>query len=174
MRARIGTVIIRLLFLQPVINVFEMKCCMQQIQHTPFLPSVSGGAAMRFSILWFCSFCFEIVDLLDSALWFIYFSQIMNGYAAFPLSGLMFYVFYVNEGSLQALEVSVALGSVYKLQCVIEEITRVPIAEQALLVSGGEGLQSEKQVSHYQGAGTESNPLFLFRKLYKEDIQCTE
>uniref|UniRef100_A0A8R1XVT0 ATG11 domain-containing protein n=1 Tax=Onchocerca volvulus TaxID=6282 RepID=A0A8R1XVT0_ONCVO len=86
----------------------------------------------------------------------------------------MFYVFYVNEGSLQALEVSVALGSVYKLQCVIEEITRVPIAEQALLVSGGEGLQSEKQVSHYQGAGTESNPLFLFRKLYKEDSQCTE
>ncbi|VBB28188.1 unnamed protein product [Acanthocheilonema viteae] len=105
----------------------------------------------------------------------------------------MFYVFYVNEGSLQALEVSVALGSVHKLQCVIEEITRVPVAEQiaitlfsiernasnhsvlqALLVSGGEGLQSEKQVSHYQGAGTESNPLFLFRKLYKEDSQCTE
>lgn len=45
---------------------------------------------------------------------------------------------------------------------------------QALLVSGGEGLQSEKQVSHYQGAGTESNPLFLFRKLYKEDSQYTE
>uniref|UniRef100_A0A1I8EQW2 ATG11 domain-containing protein n=1 Tax=Wuchereria bancrofti TaxID=6293 RepID=A0A1I8EQW2_WUCBA len=86
----------------------------------------------------------------------------------------MFYVFYVNEGSLKALEVSVALGSVHKLQCVIEEITRVPVAEQALLVSGGEGLQSEKQVSYYQGAGTESNPLFLFRKLYKEDGQGIE
>uniref|UniRef100_A0A915PCI6 Autophagy protein ATG17-like domain-containing protein n=1 Tax=Setaria digitata TaxID=48799 RepID=A0A915PCI6_9BILA len=91
-----------------------------------------------------------------------------------PLSGLMFYVFYVNEGSLQAFEVSVALGSVHKLQCVIEEITRVPVAEQALLVSGGEGLQSEKQVSHYQGAGTESNPVFLFRKLYREESQCIE
>ncbi|KAM3726032.1 RB1-inducible coiled-coil protein [Dirofilaria immitis] len=102
------------------------------------------------------------------------FSVMKRGHEAFPLSDLMFYVFYVNEGSLQALEVSVALGSVHKLQCVIEEITRVPIAEQALLVSGGEGLQSEKQVSHYQGAGTESNPLFLFRKLYKEESQCTE
>ncbi|VDK77575.1 unnamed protein product [Litomosoides sigmodontis] len=96
------------------------------------------------------------------------------GHEVFSLTEPMFYVFYVNEGSLQALEVSVALGSVHKLQCVIEEITRVPVAEQALLVSGGEGLQSEKQVSHYQGAGTESNPLFLFRKLYKDDRQYTE
>ncbi|EFO20991.1 hypothetical protein LOAG_07497 [Loa loa] len=103
-----------------------------------------------------------------------YSSEELHGHEVFSLTGSMFYVFYVNEGSLQALEVSVALGSVHKLQCVIEEVTRVPVAEQALLVSGGEGLQSEKQVSHYQGAGTESNPLFLFRKLYKEDSQCTE
>ncbi|VIO86927.1 Uncharacterized protein BM_BM5668 [Brugia malayi] len=98
----------------------------------------------------------------------------ISGHEVFPLIGPMFYVFYVNEGSLKALEVSVALGSVHKLQCVIEEITQVPVAEQALLVSGGEGLQSEKQVSHYQGAGTESNPLFLFRKLYREDGQGIE
>ncbi|VDN06857.1 unnamed protein product [Thelazia callipaeda] len=83
----------------------------------------------------------------------------------------MFYVFYVNQGSLQALDVSVALGSVHKLQCVIEEITCVPIVEQALLVSGGEGLLPEKQVSHYQGTGTESNPVFLFRKLCRENSQ---
>lgn len=38
---------------------------------------------------------------------------------------------------------------------------------QALLVSGGEGLLAERLVSHYQGAGTESNPIFLFRKLFK-------
>ncbi|MCP9265906.1 RB1-inducible coiled-coil protein 1 [Dirofilaria immitis] len=103
------------------------------------------------------------------------FSVMKRGHEAFPLSDLMFYVFYVNEGSLQALEVSVALGSVHKLQCVIEEITRVPIAEQVRFACfWREGLQSEKQVSHYQGAGTESNPLFLFRKLYKEESQCTE
>lgn len=42
----------------------------------------------------------------------------------------MFYVFYVNEGSLHALEIAVALGPVHKLQNVIEEVTRVPVAEQ--------------------------------------------
>lgn len=54
----------------------------------------------------------------------------ISGHEVSLLIGPMFYVFYVNEGSLQALEVSVALGSVHKLQCVIEEITRVPVAEQ--------------------------------------------
>lgn len=56
------------------------------------------------------------------------------GHEVFPLTGRMFYVFYVNEGSLQALEVSVAFGSVHKLQCVIEEITRVPVAEQVFFI----------------------------------------
>lgn len=55
---------------------------------------------------------------------------IIAGNEVFSLTSPMFYVFYVNEGSLLALEVSVALGSVHKLQCVIEEITRVPVAEQ--------------------------------------------
>ncbi|VDN25487.1 unnamed protein product, partial [Gongylonema pulchrum] len=77
----------------------------------------------------------------------------------------MFYVFYVNEGSLHALEVSVALCSVHNLQCAIEK---------ALLISGGEGLLQEKQVSHYRGAGTESNPVFLFRKLYKDGNKYAE
>lgn len=42
----------------------------------------------------------------------------------------MFYVFYVNEGYLQPLDVPAALGSVHKLQRAIEEITHVPVSEQ--------------------------------------------
>ncbi|VDM47906.1 unnamed protein product [Toxocara canis] len=83
----------------------------------------------------------------------------------------MFYVFYVNQGYMQPLEVTAALGSVHKLQGAIEEATRVPLAEQVLLVSGGDGLQSDRPVAHYQGAGTDSNPVFLFCKLSKGENQ---
>ncbi|VDK43165.1 unnamed protein product [Anisakis simplex] len=109
----------------------------------------------------------------------------------------MFYVFYVNKGYMQPLEVTAALGTVRKLQSAIEETTHVPIAEQVvtsfyhpftssewielqktiekkanvLLVSGGDGLQSDRPVAHYQGAGTDSNPVFLFCKLSKDENQ---
>uniref|UniRef100_A0A915A5G4 RB1-inducible coiled-coil protein 1 n=1 Tax=Parascaris univalens TaxID=6257 RepID=A0A915A5G4_PARUN len=83
----------------------------------------------------------------------------------------MFYVFYVNQGYMQPLEVTAALGTVHKLQAAIEEATHVPLPEQVLLVSGGDGLQSDRPVAHYQGAGTDSNPVFLFCKLSKGESQ---
>lgn len=70
---------------------------------------------------------------------------------------------------MQPLEVTAAVGSVHKLQCAIEEVTHVPIAEQVLLASGGDGLQPDRSVAHYQGTGTDSNPVFLFCKLSKDD-----
>lgn len=72
---------------------------------------------------------------------------------------------------MQPLEVTAALGTVHKLQAAIEEATHVPLAEQVLLVSGGDGLQSDRPVAHYQGAGTDSNPVFLFCKLSKGESQ---
>lgn len=83
----------------------------------------------------------------------------------------MFYVFYVNQGYLQPIEVASALGSVHKLQCAIEELTHVPASEQVLLVSGGDGLQPDRPVAQYQGAGTDTNPIFLFCKLSAGELQ---
>uniref|UniRef100_A0A0N5AEZ0 ATG11 domain-containing protein n=1 Tax=Syphacia muris TaxID=451379 RepID=A0A0N5AEZ0_9BILA len=82
----------------------------------------------------------------------------------------MFYLFNVNQGCAQQLEVTAALGTVRNLQRVIEEITGVPVQEQVLLINGGEGLQSDRAVSCYQCCGTESNPVFLFYK-FPEDRQ---
>lgn len=42
----------------------------------------------------------------------------------------MFYLFNVNQGCAQHLEVSAALGSVRDLQRVIEGITNIPAQEQ--------------------------------------------
>lgn len=77
----------------------------------------------------------------------------------------MFYLFNVNQGCAQHLEVSAALGSVRNLQQVIEEITHIPAQEQVLLINGGEGLHPDRTVAYYQGCGTDSNPVFLFYKI---------
>lgn len=41
---------------------------------------------------------------------------------------------------------------------------QIPLEDQVLLCSGGEELQDENIVGNYYGAGTDTNPIFLFRK----------
>jgi hypothetical protein len=82
----------------------------------------------------------------------------------------MLHVFYVNEGHVLSVDVSAAVGAVHQLQQTIQQVTRVPIHDQVLLVSGGEVLDADRLVSSYHGAGTDSNPLYLLCKVTKNSV----
>lgn len=57
--------------------------------------------------------------------------------------------------------------SVLQLQEQIELIYKIPLSEQVLLASGGECLDSNARVCTYS-AGTDTNPIFLFRRKLEE------
>lgn len=59
---------------------------------------------------------------------------------------------------------------VLELKAEIEKNFQIPLEEQVLLCSGGEELQDENIVGTYSGAGTDTNPIFLFRK-YTNDCE---
>ncbi|KAI6660402.1 RB1-inducible coiled-coil protein 1-like isoform X2 [Oopsacas minuta] len=76
----------------------------------------------------------------------------------------MLHIFYVNIGQLIKLEnLNLAAGSVSDLQSSLENETGVPSHSQLLLVSGGVTMESSHIVCNY-GAGTDTNPIFLFSK----------
>ncbi|KAI1716900.1 autophagy-related protein 11 domain-containing protein [Ditylenchus destructor] len=80
----------------------------------------------------------------------------------------MFHIFYVNKGYMLVLEPP-ALGSVYDLQQCIYESTSVEIQEQVLFLSGGESVASGAMLSSYLGAGTDTNPVYLVRRVTNAD-----
>lgn len=49
------------------------------------------------------------------------------------------------------------------LQAVIDNVWRIPVEKQVLLVSGGESLDPSARVCSYS-AGTDTNPIYLFSK----------
>lgn len=53
--------------------------------------------------------------------------------------------------------------SVSHLQNVINNVWRIPVEKQVLLVSGGESLDPSSRVCTYS-AGTDTNPIYLFSK----------
>ncbi|VDP22574.1 unnamed protein product [Soboliphyme baturini] len=76
----------------------------------------------------------------------------------------MLHVFHLDGGRMHNFDVSLSTETVLALQTEFSKVTRVPVAEQILLVSGGEILLSKRPLSSYTGAGTESNPIFLIAK----------
>ncbi|EDV24982.1 uncharacterized protein TRIADDRAFT_56455 [Trichoplax adhaerens] len=81
----------------------------------------------------------------------------------------MAFVFYANSGTLYTFDVEVALESVSKLKEEIFEKINVGIANQVLLVNGGQLLNSANKICFYNGCGTvESNPIYLFNKSIME------
>lgn len=46
----------------------------------------------------------------------------------------------------------------------ISKCLPIPVEDQVLLCSGGEELKSDNIVGNYYGAGTDTNPIFLFSK----------
>lgn len=57
---------------------------------------------------------------------------------------------------------------VSELKAEIERSFQIPLEDQVLLCSGGEELQDDNIVGTYSGAGTDTNPIFLFRKYTNE------
>uniref|UniRef100_A0A915D3G6 Autophagy-related protein 11 C-terminal domain-containing protein n=1 Tax=Ditylenchus dipsaci TaxID=166011 RepID=A0A915D3G6_9BILA len=80
----------------------------------------------------------------------------------------MFHIFYVNKGYMLVLEPP-ALGSVYELQQCIYDATNVEVQEQVLFLSGGESVMNGETLSAYLGAGTDTNPVYLVRRVPSAD-----
>ncbi len=69
------------------------------------------------------------------------------------------------QGQLLFLDVALAVGPVHQLQEAMRKHTCVPVHDQMLLLSDGEILDAQRNVSSYRGAGSNSNPLFLVSKM---------
>ncbi|XP_017485725.1 PREDICTED: RB1-inducible coiled-coil protein 1 [Rhagoletis zephyria] len=74
---------------------------------------------------------------------------------------MMLYVFHVDVGRMMSFDMTVALSSVENLKDTIERLHGIPAANIVLLVSGGEMLAPNTQVSYYS-AGTDTNPIYMF------------
>ncbi|XP_055341189.1 RB1-inducible coiled-coil protein 1-like isoform X2 [Paramacrobiotus metropolitanus] len=88
----------------------------------------------------------------------------------------MLYVFWVERGIIITLNVDVAVDTVGNLKSVLSnpQRTGIPADSQVLLISGGDCLQDDKRVAHYQGTGTDTNPIFLFNRAAIEADQVPE
>ncbi|KAL0119773.1 hypothetical protein PUN28_007898 [Cardiocondyla obscurior] len=75
----------------------------------------------------------------------------------------MLYIFHVDTGSIVTFDIKLALQSVSQLMEAIERECGVAIANQVLLMSGGECLEPHARVCSYS-AGTDTNPIYLFCK----------
>ncbi|GIX73382.1 RB1-inducible coiled-coil protein 1 [Caerostris extrusa] len=62
------------------------------------------------------------------------------------------------------VQCGVGCKKVSELKNAIFEKRNIPVADQVLLCSGGEELKSDVIVGNYSGAGTDTNPIFLFQK----------
>ncbi|XP_042905070.1 RB1-inducible coiled-coil protein 1 isoform X4 [Parasteatoda tepidariorum] len=80
----------------------------------------------------------------------------------------MLYVFIVSSGRMMQFEMSLAVKKVLELKNEIARRAKIPQEKQVLLCSGGEELMPDNIVGHYKGAGTDTNPIFLFSKCVTE------
>uniref|UniRef100_A0A915N7S7 Autophagy protein ATG17-like domain-containing protein n=1 Tax=Meloidogyne javanica TaxID=6303 RepID=A0A915N7S7_MELJA len=76
----------------------------------------------------------------------------------------MFHIFYVNQGYMLMLEPP-TLGSVFDLQKSIEKSTGIGIDNQLLFLSDGGSLIGSTMLSSITGVGTDTNPIFLVRRV---------
>ncbi|GFU06749.1 RB1-inducible coiled-coil protein 1 [Nephila pilipes] len=74
------------------------------------------------------------------------------------------YVFIVSTGTTLKFSVEFAVKKVLELKNAIAERKNIPVTDQVLLCSGGEELKCDIIVGNYSGAGTDTNPIFLFHK----------
>ncbi|KAF8764422.1 RB1-inducible coiled-coil protein 1 like protein [Argiope bruennichi] len=74
------------------------------------------------------------------------------------------YVFIVSSGTTLKFDVEFAVKKVLELKNAITERKGIPVQDQVLLCSGGEELKCDSTVGNYSGAGTDTNPIFLFQK----------
>ncbi|XP_022673239.1 RB1-inducible coiled-coil protein 1-like isoform X1 [Varroa destructor] len=82
----------------------------------------------------------------------------------------MLYIFSVEQGTMLTFEMDYACQSVDNLKSAIDLTQNVPKEKQVLLISGGECLNNSRTVASY-GAGTDTNPIFLFNKTLYADLQ---
>ncbi|CAL1265908.1 unnamed protein product [Larinioides sclopetarius] len=74
------------------------------------------------------------------------------------------YVFIVSSGTTLKFDVEFAVKKVSELKNAIANRKGIPVQDQVLLCSGGEELKCDATVGNYSGAGTDTNPIFLFQK----------
>ncbi|KAG8187084.1 hypothetical protein JTE90_016180 [Oedothorax gibbosus] len=74
----------------------------------------------------------------------------------------MLYVFIVPTGTILNLDMNLAVKKVLELKNEIFQLVNIAVEDQVLLCSGGEELKNENIVGNYSGAGTDTNPIFLF------------
>ncbi|OQR74744.1 RB1-inducible coiled-coil protein 1-like [Tropilaelaps mercedesae] len=82
----------------------------------------------------------------------------------------MLFIFSVEKGTMLTFEMDFAYQSVDNLKGAIAQTQSIPIEKQVLLISGGECLSNTRAVASY-GAGTDTNPIFLFNKALYIDVQ---
>jgi len=76
----------------------------------------------------------------------------------------MLYIFQVDLGCMYTFELDLSLESVSALKNAITAKCNISFDNQVLLISGGDYLEDNCLVHQYDGAGTVSNPIFLFNK----------
>ncbi|XP_035228857.1 RB1-inducible coiled-coil protein 1-like isoform X2 [Stegodyphus dumicola] len=85
----------------------------------------------------------------------------------------MLYVFIVSSGTMMKFDMNLAVKKVMELKTEIAKSVNISVEDQVLLCSGGEELKSDNIVGNYYGAGTDTNPIFLFSKnLSEPDLPC--
>ncbi|XP_076271170.1 autophagy-related 17 isoform X8 [Rhynchophorus ferrugineus] len=78
----------------------------------------------------------------------------------------MVYIFFVQSGDMTTFDKEISImQSVEDLKDKIAENIGIPKEQQVLLVSGGESLDSKKNLCSYM-AGTDTNPIYLFSTNY--------
>jgi RB1-inducible coiled-coil protein 1 len=79
----------------------------------------------------------------------------------------MLYVFDVAKGAMLTFDAKFAFERVLKLKNEIEKKSNIRVAYQILLMSGGESLELDAQVSSYS-TGTDTNPVYLINKFFND------
>uniref|UniRef100_T1IRC5 Autophagy protein ATG17-like domain-containing protein n=1 Tax=Strigamia maritima TaxID=126957 RepID=T1IRC5_STRMM len=78
-------------------------------------------------------------------------------------------VFLVDEGKMLPMDLNLTTKSVEYLKEKIASRMHIPVANQVLLVNGGESIDSQESVCSYS-SGTDSDPIYLFsNNLLEED-----
>ncbi|XP_054712123.1 RB1-inducible coiled-coil protein 1-like [Uloborus diversus] len=83
----------------------------------------------------------------------------------------MLYVFVVSTGTMMKFDMNLAVKKVIELKIEISKYVEIAVEDQVLLCSGGEELKSDNIVGNYFGAGTDTNPIFLFNKYVEPESQ---
>ncbi|KAF2366180.1 hypothetical protein FHG87_003050 [Trinorchestia longiramus] len=82
----------------------------------------------------------------------------------------MFFIFDLDRAVFYKMDIGLHAKSVADLQMQLQEKYNIPTSNQILIVTGGIKLsESGGQLVHF-GAGTEPNPVFLFRKDKSSDV----